>query len=120
MTSDEQLLLGFRQGSRDAFTESFHRCHELIYELFRRRLNDATRADELAQETFLAVRRGIARYEPRAFFRSYVYGIAFNLLSAARRRLGVTWTHMLSPQTFNAARFSYANINEYRYPSRTP
>jgi RNA polymerase sigma-70 factor (ECF subfamily) len=40
------------------------------------------------QETFLAVIRATARYEPRALVRTYLYGIAMNLLAAERRRIG--------------------------------
>ena len=72
MTSDEQLMLEFRQGGHDAFAELFHRYREPIYGFFRRRLNDAARAEELAQETFVAVLRSAARYEPRALFRTYL------------------------------------------------
>jgi DNA-directed RNA polymerase specialized sigma24 family protein len=58
MTTDEQLMQDFQQGLREAFTELFQRYRERIYGFFRRRLNDAGRAEELAQETFLAVLRG--------------------------------------------------------------
>jgi len=34
----------------------------------------------------LAVIRGTSRYEPRALVRTYLYGIALNLLAAERRR----------------------------------
>ena len=88
MTSDENLMLEFQRGSREAFTELFQRYREPIYGFFRRRLNHAARAEELAQETFVAVLRGVARYEPRAAFRSYLYGIALNLLAAERRKAG--------------------------------
>src|SRR5437667_10112983 len=57
-----------------------------MYGFFRRRLNEAARAEDLAQETFLAVLRGVSRYEPRALFRTYLYGIALNLLAAERRK----------------------------------
>jgi RNA polymerase sigma-70 factor (ECF subfamily) len=49
-------------------------------------LDSPDRADDLAQETFLAVIRGTARYEPRALFRTYLYAIAMNLVAAERRR----------------------------------
>ncbi len=86
MTSDEQLMLEFQKGARDTFEELFRRYREPIYRFFRRRLSDVARAEELAQETFLAVLRGAARYEPRALFRTYLYGIALNLLAAERRK----------------------------------
>jgi RNA polymerase sigma-70 factor (ECF subfamily) len=88
MSSDEQLMLEFQQGSREAFSELFARYRDRIYGFFRRRLNHAARAEELAQETFLAVLRAAARYEPRALFRTYLYGIAMNLLRAERRKAG--------------------------------
>ena len=86
MTSDEQLMLEFQRGSREAFVELFDRYREMIYAFFRRRLADAGRSEDLAQDTFVAVMDGVRRYEPRAPFRSYLYGIAFNLLAAERRK----------------------------------
>ncbi len=86
MTTDEQLILDFQRGSHEAFGELFHRYREAIYGFFRRRLNDAARAEDLAQEVFLAVLRGVTRYEPRALFRTYLYGIALNQLAAERRK----------------------------------
>ena len=86
MTTDEQLMLEFQGGLCEAFTELFQRYREPIYGFFRRRLDDAARAEELAQETFLAVLRGIVRYEPRAPFRTYLYGIAFKQLAAEWRK----------------------------------
>jgi RNA polymerase sigma-70 factor (ECF subfamily) len=88
MSSDEQLMLEFQQGSREAFSELFARYRDRIYGFFRRRLGHAARAEELAQETFLAVLRAAAHYEPRALFRTYLYGIAMNLLRAERRKAG--------------------------------
>jgi RNA polymerase sigma-70 factor (ECF subfamily) len=86
MLTDEQLMLDFQRGSKEAFTELFARYREPIYGYFRRRLADAARAEELAQETFLAVLRAVTRYEPRALFRTYLYGIALLQLAAERRR----------------------------------
>ena len=84
-TSDHDLMLGVRRGSVAAFEELFRRYEQPVWGYFRRRLREAARAEELTQETFLAVLRGAERYEPRATFRTYLYGIAFNLLSADRR-----------------------------------
>ena len=86
MMTDEQLMLDFQRGSKEAFTELFARYREPVFGFFRRRLADAARAEELAQETFLAVLRAVARYEPRASFRTYLYGIASIQLLAERRK----------------------------------
>jgi RNA polymerase sigma-70 factor (ECF subfamily) len=88
MTTDEELILAFQGGSGEAFTELFQRYRQRIYGFFRRRLQHPSRAEELAQETFVAVLKAIERYEPRALFRTYLYGIALNLLAAERRKSG--------------------------------
>jgi RNA polymerase sigma-70 factor, ECF subfamily len=85
--TDEDLMLRYRQGSADAFEELFGRYRHAIWGYFRRRLTDRARAEELSQDTFVAVMEGAARYEPRARFRTYLYAIAFNVLSAERRKM---------------------------------
>jgi len=86
MLSDESLMLEFQSGSREAFEELFARYREQLYGFFRRRLESKERADDLTQETFLAVIRSTSRYQPRAPVRSYLFGIALKLLAAERRR----------------------------------
>lgn len=86
MISDETLMLEFQGGSREAFEELFARYRGPLYGFFRRRLNGEQRAEDLMQETFLAVIRATARYEPRALVRTFLYGIAMNLVSAERRK----------------------------------
>src|SRR5579862_4970875 len=90
MTSDEALMLQFQGGSRDAFEELFARYREPLYGFFLRRLDSRERAEDLAQETFLAVIRATARYEPRSLVRTYLYGIALKLVAAERRKPGTT------------------------------
>jgi RNA polymerase sigma-70 factor, ECF subfamily len=86
MISDEALMLEFQGGSREAFEELFARYRQPLFGFFRRRLESKARADDLTQETFLAVIRATSRYQPRAMVRTYLYGIALKLLSAERRR----------------------------------
>jgi RNA polymerase sigma-70 factor, ECF subfamily len=86
MTSDETLMLRFQGGSREDFEELFERYRNPLYAFFRRRLSDKERAEDLTQETFVAVIRARVRYDPRASVRTYFYGIALKLLFAERRR----------------------------------
>src|ERR1700693_1443660 len=88
MNSDEQLVLEFQQGSRAALAELFERYRDPVYGFFRRRLANPGRAEELTQECFLALLQNIRRYEPRASFRSYLYGIAVHLVAGERRKAG--------------------------------
>lgn len=86
MASDEELMLDIRNGSRTAFETLFGQYREPIWQFFRRRTADAGRAEELAQDTFVAILQGAARYEQRGTFRSYLFGTAYNVLQADRRR----------------------------------
>jgi RNA polymerase sigma-70 factor (ECF subfamily) len=85
-TTDEQLMLAFSKGSSYAFDELFARYKQPIYGFFRRRVAESTQAEELTQETFLALLRAAARYTPRALFRTYLYAIGFKILRAHRRK----------------------------------
>jgi RNA polymerase sigma-70 factor, ECF subfamily len=97
VTSDDDLMVEIRNGSRAAFETLFARYREPIWRFFRRRAADAGSAEELAQDTFVAVLEGAARYERRAAFRSYLFGIAYNVLLADRRKAGHRTTEALTP-----------------------
>lgn len=75
-----------REGSRTAFDTLFTRYREPIWRFFRRRSADGAKAEELAQDTFVAILDGAARYQGRGSFRSYLFGTAYNLLLADRRK----------------------------------
>jgi RNA polymerase sigma-70 factor (ECF subfamily) len=75
-----------RDGSSDAFAELFDRYRPAIWGFFRRRVWDRARAEDLVQETFVALLKSAPRYEPRAPFRSFLFGIAYNLLAEERRK----------------------------------
>ena len=86
MTSDEDLMLEIRRGSRTASATLFERYREPVWRFFRRRVADAAKAEELAQDTFVAILEGAKRYEQRGTFRSYLFGTAWNVLQSDRRR----------------------------------
>jgi RNA polymerase sigma-70 factor, ECF subfamily len=86
--TDEQLMVAFARGQMDAFTVLFERYKQPLFGFFRRRLADPAQAEELTQETFLAVLRGTARYEATALFRTWLYAIGFSILRAHRRKAG--------------------------------
>ncbi len=84
--SDEKLMLAFSKGSSHAFDELLSRYKQPVYGFFRRRVAESSQAEELTQETFVALLRAAARYEPRALFRTYLYAIGFKILRAHRRK----------------------------------
>jgi len=86
MVTDEDLIADVKRGSRTAFETLFERYREPVWRFFLRRTADTGRAEELAQDTFVAVLDGAGRYENRGTFRSFLFGIAYNVLLADRRK----------------------------------
>jgi RNA polymerase sigma factor (sigma-70 family) len=84
--TDEQLMVAFARGQTDAFNVLFARYKQPLFGFFRRRLADPAQAEELTQETLLAVLRGTAHYEATALFRTWLYAIGFKILRAHRRK----------------------------------
>jgi RNA polymerase sigma-70 factor (ECF subfamily) len=79
-------MAGLKSGSRKALETLFERYREPVWGFFRRRVSDRARAEELTQDAFVALIEGARRYEGRGPFRSYLFGLAYNLLLADRRR----------------------------------
>lgn len=78
-----------RDGSSDAFAELFDRHRAALWGFFRRRVPDHGRAEDLLQDTFVALLKSTGRYEARDVFRRFLFGIAYNVLADERRRAGV-------------------------------
>jgi RNA polymerase sigma factor (sigma-70 family) len=102
VTSDEDLMDEMRRGSRAAFETLFGRYRDPIWRFFRRRTPDTGRAEELTQDVFVAVFEGAARYERRGPFRSYLFGIAYNVLQADRRKAAYRATDPLDADLADA------------------
>lgn len=96
VASDEDLMIAFSRGSMDAIGELFSRYQQPLFGFFRRRVPDPGQAEELTQETFLAILRVSSRYEPRTLFRTYLYAIAFKILRASRRKSAIRYTLLLA------------------------
>src|SRR5271157_4512244 len=86
MSNDESLMLDFKRGSSQAFQMLFEQYRAPLYAFFYRRLGSPERAEDLTQDTFVAVIRAVERYEPLATVRTYFYSIASNLLLGERRK----------------------------------
>jgi RNA polymerase sigma-70 factor, ECF subfamily len=84
VTTERRLIRSARGGDQDAFAELVVMHADHVFGALRRFGLDASEADEVAQEVFLRAWRGLARFEERAQFSTWVYRIAFN---EAQRRL---------------------------------
>lgn len=78
MTDDRDLLLAWRSGDSAAGQRLIERHLEPIHRFFSNKVPGAT--DDLVQKTFLACVEAVEAFEGRASFRSYVFGIARNVL----------------------------------------
>jgi len=76
--TDDELMLLFADGNTAAFDLLFARHHVGVYNFACSMLNDTARAEEILQETFLAVVRSVKNYEPRGYFRTWLLRIARN------------------------------------------
>jgi RNA polymerase sigma-70 factor, ECF subfamily len=96
MVSDEELMVRVGRGSSEALGELFERYRDPLWGFLARRVESAARAEELHQDVFLALLQGSRKYEPRSSFRSYLFGIAYNVLLASRRKDRLRATEPLS------------------------
>ena len=83
-SSEHELIRRARTGDQDAFAELVAMHADRVYGALRRFGLGPDEADEVAQEVFVRAWRGLARFEERAQFSTWLYRIAFN---EAQRRL---------------------------------
>src|SRR5215510_786976 len=86
--SDEGDLIERCRGGHDdaAFTELVDRYKDLVYGLIHRLSRDRSQADDLAQEVFLKVHRGLPYFRGDARLATWIYRIVFNVCSQERAR----------------------------------
>jgi RNA polymerase sigma-70 factor (ECF subfamily) len=85
--SDEQTLIErCRTGDDVAFTELVERYKDLVYGMIWRLAPDRTQADDLAQDVFLKVHRGLPYFRGEARLSTWIYRIVANVCTQARSR----------------------------------
>lgn len=78
--SDEALLAAYAAGDARAFADLYERHERPVYRYFLRQGARPAQADDLLQDTWLAVIRNAGHFEPRAKFTTWLYTIARNKL----------------------------------------
>ena len=73
--TDDDLMAMYRKGDADAFDTLFDRHYAAVYNFARRMLLDSHRAEDVLQETFLAVMRTAEHYPSKGFFRTWLLRI---------------------------------------------
>jgi RNA polymerase sigma-70 factor (ECF subfamily) len=80
---DELLLAAVRRGDEGAFALLIDRYHLSLVRIATLFVRDRGVAEDVAQETWIGVLRGLGRFEGRSSFRTWLFGI---LANQARRR----------------------------------
>jgi RNA polymerase sigma-70 factor (ECF subfamily) len=88
--SEEALILRCQLGDEDAFQRVFARHNAPVRYFVHRLVGDADMADDVVQNTWLAVIRKVRTLRRPGAFRVWVYRIARNLAYAALKKSGRT------------------------------
>lgn len=84
---DERALIErCRAGDDIAFSELVDRYKNLVYAMVSRMVSDRTQADDLAQDVFLKVHRGLPYFRGDARLSTWIYRIVANVCTEARGR----------------------------------
>jgi RNA polymerase sigma-70 factor, ECF subfamily len=79
-SSDEELMLGYRNGDAAAFDLLYARHKGGVYRYLHRQCRDAAQAEELFQDVWMNLIRARAGYTVQAKFTTYLYRLAHNRL----------------------------------------
>lgn len=79
-SSDEELMLGYRDGDAAAFDVLYARHKGGVYRYLYRQCRDAAAAEELFQDVWMNLIRARAGYTVQAKFTTYLYRLAHNRL----------------------------------------
>ena len=82
---DVRLMLQVRDDHAAAFEELVARYQVRLISIFQHSLGEREQAEDLAQEVFLRVYRARKRYIPSSRFSTWLFTIAHNVASNARR-----------------------------------
>jgi RNA polymerase sigma-70 factor, ECF subfamily len=75
---DRRLVAGLRDGDDAVYAELLRRWHPAMLRVARMYVRDRATAEEVVQETWLAVLQGVGRFEGRSSLKTWVFRILTN------------------------------------------
>jgi RNA polymerase sigma factor (sigma-70 family) len=84
MASDIELLEAWREGDRKAGSDLFERHFDSVCRFFANKVDRDV--DDLVQRTFTACVEGKERFRGQSSFRTYLFGVAHNVLRSHLRK----------------------------------
>src|SRR5688500_2754820 len=85
--AEHELIARCRQGDETAFRELVDQYKSLVFALIARSVPNRGRAEELAQDVFLKVHRGLPYFRGESKLSTWIYRIVINALSQERPEL---------------------------------
>ncbi len=89
--SDEQLMLGYRDGDAEAFATLYHRHRGPLYRYLLQGCANPATAEELFQDVWTNLIRVRDTYRVEARFKTWLYRLAHNRLVDHYRRGRMSW-----------------------------
>ena len=77
--NERELVERCRSGDDGAFQELIDRYKDLVFALIARTVQDRSRAEDLAQEVFLRIHRGLPYFRGEARLSTWIYRIVANV-----------------------------------------
>jgi RNA polymerase sigma-70 factor (ECF subfamily) len=81
--NERELVERCRRGDDAAFQELVERYKNLVFALIARTIQDRSRAEDVAQDVFLRVHRGLPYFRGEARLSTWIYRIAANVCAQA-------------------------------------
>src|SRR5260221_3634056 len=76
---ERELVERCRSGDEHAFEELVDRYKDLVFALIARTVQDRSRAEDLAQDVFLRIHRGLPYFRGEARLSTWIYRIVANV-----------------------------------------
>src|ERR1051325_8087931 len=83
---ERELVERCRSGDEHAFQELVDRYKDLVFALIARTIQDRSRAEDLAQDVFLRIHRGLPYFRGEARLSTWIYRIVANVCLQAQSR----------------------------------
>src|SRR2546425_11001305 len=99
--NEPELVERCRRGDEGAFQELVERYKDLVFALIARTVQDRSRAEDLAQDVFLRIHRGLPYFRGEARLSTWIYRIVANvcLQDHGRAPGGVSFDDDRTPAT---------------------
>jgi len=100
-TTDDTLIIALRRGDESAFAYLVDHHHASMVRVAMLYCRDQSAAEEIAQETWLALLKGIHQFEARSSLKTWLFSILANKAKTRgqRDRRSITFTELAATQS---------------------